>query len=41
MKFFVYNGVLAGQTAAAVVSALIALDLPLLCNPMAQDRSKL
>lgn len=40
VKFFAYNGVLTGQAVADVVSALIALGLLVLCNPMAQDRSE-
>ena len=40
VKLFAYNGVLMGQAVADVVSALIALGLLVLCNPMAQDRSE-
>lgn len=36
VKLFAYNGVLMGQAAADVVSALIALGLLVWCNPMAQ-----
>lgn len=38
VRLFAYNGVLMGQAAADVVSALIALGLLVRCNPMRQDR---
>lgn len=40
VKLFDYNGVLMGQAVADIVSALIALGLLVLCNPMAQGQSE-
>ncbi len=40
VKFFGYNGVLMGQAAADVVSAVIAVVLLLCCNPMAQAQKE-
>lgn len=41
VKLFSCNGMLMGQAAADMVSALIALGLLVWCNPMAQKGSEL
>ena len=37
VKLFAYNGVLMGQAVADVVSAIIAVLLLLICNPMKNE----